>query len=77
MIQPIFGNFGTFDNPMALLILAGVVVLLFGGQKLAGFGKSAGEGLREFKKAIKDPDESDKADDAKKSEVSATKSDKE
>ncbi len=38
-------------NPMEWAIIAGVVVLLFGGSKLSGFGKSLGEGIKEFKKA--------------------------
>lgn len=38
-------------NPVEWAIIAGVVVLLFGGSKLAGFGKSLGEGIKEFKKA--------------------------
>jgi sec-independent protein translocase protein TatA len=54
------------ENPVTLIIIAVVVIVLFGGNKLAGLGKSAGEGLREFKKALKDPDEPDKPDEAKK-----------
>ncbi len=38
-------------NPTEWAIIAGVVILLFGGSKLAGFGKSLGEGIKEFKKA--------------------------
>lgn len=41
-------------NPVEWAIIAGVVVLLFGGSKLAGFGKSLGEGIKEFKKATTD-----------------------
>ena len=41
-------------NPVEWAIIAGVVVLLFGGAKLAGFGKSLGEGIKEFKKATTD-----------------------
>jgi len=50
MIPLAFGLGGPYD----ILILAGVVVLLFGGSKLAGFGKSAGEAIKEFKKATHD-----------------------
>lgn len=32
-----------------LIVLAVVVLVLFGGAKLANFGKSAGKALREFK----------------------------
>ena len=52
MIPLAFG----FGGPYDMLILAGVVVLLFGGTKLAGIGKSAGEAIKEFKKATHDND---------------------
>ena len=38
-----------------LIIILGVVVLLFGGRKLPELAKGLGEGLREFKKATKEP----------------------
>ncbi|MDR3709972.1 MAG: twin-arginine translocase TatA/TatE family subunit [Capsulimonadaceae bacterium] len=76
MIQPIFGNLWMLETPFGLLVVAFVVVLLFGGNKLAGFGKSLGEGMREFKKAISESDDSSKAQDAKKDEASAVKPDK-
>ncbi|BDI31343.1 hypothetical protein CCAX7_33940 [Capsulimonas corticalis] len=44
-------------GPWDIAIVALVVVLLFGGQKLAGLGKSMGEGIKEFKKATRDEDE--------------------
>jgi sec-independent protein translocase protein TatA len=53
MTQPIFANFGAIDTP-AVFIIAAVALLLFGGSKLANFGKSLGEGLKEFKNAVKD-----------------------
>jgi len=53
MIPLAFG----FGGPGDIAILAGVVVLLFGGSKLAGFGKSAGEAIKEFKKATHDEPE--------------------
>jgi sec-independent protein translocase protein TatA len=56
-MMPIFANLMTFDNPIALIILALVVVLLFGTSKLATFGKSLGDGLREFKKATREDEE--------------------
>lgn len=36
-------------GPMELAIIALVILLLFGGTKLAGLGKNAGRALREFK----------------------------
>lgn len=46
-----------FGNPTEIAIIAGVVILLFGGSKLAGFGKSMGQGIKEFKKATSDDDD--------------------
>ena len=46
-----------FGNPTEIAIIAGVVILLFGGSKLAGFGKSMGQGIKEFKKATTEDDE--------------------
>ena len=45
-----------FGNPTEIAIIGGLVLLLFGGTKLAGFGKSLGEGIKEFKKATSDDD---------------------
>ena len=43
-----------FGGPWDVAILGGVLILLFGGSKLAGFGKSLGDGIKEFKNATKD-----------------------
>lgn len=43
-------------GPWDIAIVAGVVVLLFGGSKLAGFGKHLGDGIKEFKKATQSED---------------------
>jgi len=77
VIQPIIANLFSFDNPINIIIIAGVIVLLFGGQKLSGFGKSLGEGLREFKKATREDDEVKKDDPPKKEDPASIKSDKE
>ena len=45
-----------FGGPYDIAIIAAVVLLLFGGSKLAGFGKSIGSGIKEFKSAVKDAD---------------------
>lgn len=44
-------------NPMEWGIILVIVLVLFGGSKLAGLGKSMGEGIREFKKATREEDE--------------------
>lgn len=45
-----------------LLIILAVVLLLFGGSRLAGLGKSTGRALKEFKDETKDLKGQDKAD---------------
>jgi sec-independent protein translocase protein TatA len=42
-----------------LLILAGIVVLLFGAAKLPQLGAGLGQGIRNFKKSVKEPDSID------------------
>ncbi len=44
-----------------LLIILAVVLLLFGGSRLAGLGKSSGRALREFKEETKTLSGKDKA----------------
>jgi sec-independent protein translocase protein TatA len=39
-----------------IIIIAVILLLLFGGKKIPEFFKGAGEAIREFKKASKDPD---------------------
>jgi sec-independent protein translocase protein TatA len=43
-----------------LLIIALVVLFLFGGKKLPEMGKGIGEGIRNFKKSIKGDEEAGK-----------------
>ena len=40
-----------------LLIILGVAVLMFGGKKIPELAKGLGEGIKNFKKAIKTEDE--------------------
>ena len=54
-----------------IAILAAVVVLLFGGARLASLGKGLGEGIRNFKQGLKGEEDAEKtalkkADDAEK-----------
>ena len=48
-------------GPFELAVIFLVIVLLFGTKKLPEVGRALGEGIREFKKAIKET-----ADEAKK-----------
>jgi sec-independent protein translocase protein TatA len=41
-------------SPLHLLLIFGIALLIFGPSKLAGLGKGLGEGIRNFKSAMKD-----------------------
>ena len=41
-------------GPMELLIILGIALLVFGGKKLPELAKGLGEGIRNFKNAIKE-----------------------
>jgi sec-independent protein translocase protein TatA len=47
---------GKLGLPEILLILA-IALLIFGPSKLADLGKGFGEGIKNFKSAVKDPEE--------------------
>ncbi len=42
---------------MELLVIAGIVLLLFGGKKIPELAKGLGSGIKNFKKAVKEDDE--------------------
>ncbi|HEX8815854.1 MAG TPA: twin-arginine translocase TatA/TatE family subunit [Terriglobales bacterium] len=50
---------GKLGLPEILLILA-IALLLFGPSKLADLGKGLGEGIKNFKEAMKEGDDKDK-----------------
>lgn len=54
----------SMPGPMEIVIILLVILLLFGAKRLPEIGKALGEGIREFKKSIKDASLSD--DDPKK-----------
>jgi sec-independent protein translocase protein TatA len=41
-------------RPMHILLIIGIALLVFGPSKFAGLGKGLGEGIRNFKAAMKD-----------------------
>lgn len=43
-------------GPIEIVLILGVVLLLFGAGRIADIGKGIGEGIRNFKKGIKDDD---------------------
>ena len=49
-----------------ILLIVGIALLLFGPSKFASLGKSIGEGLRNFKSAVKEEPKKDE-DEEKKS----------
>lgn len=44
-------------GPMEWVILIGLALLIFGGKRLGDIGKGLGEGIRNFKSALKDNEE--------------------
>lgn len=72
---------GRFGVTEILLILA-IAVVFFGASRIAGIGKGLGEGIRNFKKGIRDDDEPEKltgkdADDKEPSAKEAREASKE
>jgi sec-independent protein translocase protein TatA len=53
---------GELFQPTHLIILAVLLVILFGGRKLPELGKGLGEGLRGFKEGMKGINDDVKAD---------------
>jgi len=47
-----------------LLLIAGLVVLIFGARKIPQIARGLGEGIRNFKGEIKPPDDGSEGDDS-------------
>ena len=54
-------------QPLHLLLIVAIVLLLFGPSKFASLGKGLGEGIRNFKAAMKQDGETEKKEEEKKS----------
>lgn len=52
----------SMPGPLEIIVILLVVLLLFGAKRLPEIGRALGEGIREFKKAIKDATHSDPND---------------
>jgi sec-independent protein translocase protein TatA len=44
-------------QPLHLILIIAIALLVFGTSKFAAVGKGLGEGIRNFKSAMKDPEE--------------------
>ena len=58
------GRIGGFE----LLVILGILVLLFGANRLAGIGKGLGEGIRNFKDSFREGSDGDNKNDGGKAE---------
>ena len=47
-------------GPLETLVILLVILLLFGAKRLPEIGRALGEGIREFKKSLKDSEEEKK-----------------
>lgn len=52
-------------GPTEILLIIGVALLLFGGGRIAEIGKGLGEGIRNFKKGITEPNKVAEVDEDK------------
>lgn len=55
-------------GPTQILIIALIILLLFGATRLSEIGKGLGEGIRNFKKGIQDEPEADEVADGSETE---------
>jgi sec-independent protein translocase protein TatA len=56
------------ENPLHLLILAGIVLLIFGPKRLPELGRSLGKGIREFRGSLGGAQEAGDADPGESSQ---------
>jgi sec-independent protein translocase protein TatA len=56
-------------QPLHLILLIGIILLIFGTSKFSALGKGLGEGIRNFKASMKEPDDEkkEKKEEEKKS----------
>ena len=62
-------------GPQEILIIGLVIILLFGATKIPQLMRGMGSGISEFKKGLKEGEESDKKDAGEKKEESSEKKD--
>ena len=56
----------SMPGPLEVVVILLVVLLLFGAKRLPEMGRAFGEGIREFKKALKETSSDDSSDSGKK-----------
>jgi sec-independent protein translocase protein TatA len=62
---------GTIGLPQLLVILA-IVILIFGVGRISGLGRELGSSIKEFRRAVKDPDqEAKEAQDEQAAQIAA------
>ena len=66
---------GTFGWTELLIILV-IIVILFGGSRIAGLGGSLGKSIREFRTAMKEEEEPTESDGEKKADSSGDSGEK-
>ncbi len=57
----------SMPGPMEIFVILLVILLLFGAKRLPEIGRALGEGIKEFKKAMKDATGGDDSDKKKPS----------
>ena len=62
-----------YMSPQDMMIIAGLVILLFGGTKIPQLAKGLGEGIREFKKSVNNDEPSTAPPTAETTKVVAAK----
>lgn len=63
--------FGSLGAPELLIILA-VVILIFGVGRISGLGRELGSSIKEFRRAVKDPDKDENDSAPPPAQVSTT-----
>jgi sec-independent protein translocase protein TatA len=53
-------------GPMEIALILVIVLLVFGTSRVASLGKGLGEGIRNFKKGLRDDDDDDAKSDGQK-----------
>jgi sec-independent protein translocase protein TatA len=64
-------------SPLQILIIIGIALLLFGAGRIADVGKGLGEGIRNFKKGLREDEKDDPTSKKKLAEANDDDSDDE